>query len=69
MERTPVTSSDLAEVGYDRDTMTLEVEFHNGAIYQYFDVPDAVYQELMGAASKGRFFNANVKNSFRCAKL
>ena len=53
MNRTPVTSSNVASVGYDPVTMTLEGEFKNGSVCQYFDVPEVVYQELMSAASVG----------------
>lgn len=65
MNRTPVTSSNVASIGYDRDRMTLEVEFRDGSVYQYFDVPEAVYQEFMRAESKGRFMHTNIKNSYR----
>ena len=68
MNRMPVTSSDLAEVGYDHATMTLEISFHKGGVYQYFDVPDSAYRELLAAESKGKFFNANIKNNYRCVK-
>jgi hypothetical protein len=69
MERTPVESSSLLDVGYDPGTGTLEVGFKNGTVYQYFDVPETTHIELMNSASKGIFFNANVRNSFRSAKL
>ena len=69
MYRTPVSSSHIAAIGYDPNTMTLEVEFNDGSLYQYFDVPERVYQELMQAGSKGRFMHANVRNSYRYAKL
>lgn len=70
MNRTPVISSNIASVGYDPTTMTLEVEFKNGSSpYQYFDVPEPVYQEMMGAASVGTFFNQNIRNNYRYAKL
>jgi hypothetical protein len=69
MNRTPVSSSDVAEIGYDADTMTLEVAFHSGSLYQYFDVPDSVYQEFMRANSKGKFLHANIKNCYRYTKL
>ncbi len=69
MDRQPVTSSNVAEVGYDADTMTLEVAFRNGTVYQYFDVPDAIYQELMSSSSLGKFLNEQIKNSYRYTKL
>lgn len=68
MNRTPVSSSDVASVGYEPSTMTLEVEFHSGAVYQYFDVPEVEYQNLMSAGSVGKYLNQNIKNSFRYAQ-
>lgn len=69
MNRTPVSSSNVAEIGYDPATMTLEVAFRDGSVYQYFDVPETVYQEFMGAPSKGQFLHANIKNIYRYLKL
>ena len=68
MQRSPVSSSHIAEVGYDSPSMTLEIAFSDGSVYQYFDVPEAVYQEFMRASSKGTFLNANIKHSYRYAK-
>ena len=47
MQRTTVSSSNLASVGYDATTETLEIEFQNGAVYQYFSVPVQAYHGLM----------------------
>ena len=49
--------------------MTLEVAFHNGTLYQYFDVPEVMFQELLHSDSVGRFLNTQIKNSYRYAKL
>ena len=38
MKREHVESSNIESIGYDVKTQTLEIEFLNGAIYQYFDV-------------------------------
>ncbi len=40
MNRVPVSSSNLAAVGYDPAGKVLEIEFLNGSIYQYFNVPN-----------------------------
>jgi hypothetical protein len=68
MERTPVDSRTIVSIGYDASTQTLEVEFTNGNVYQYFDVPSTVHEELMTAESKGAFLNAQIKGSFRYAR-
>jgi uncharacterized protein len=69
MIKTPVSSSNVASVGYDQNTMTLEVEFKSGSVYQYFDVPEGVYREMMSADSIGTYLNQNIKNSFRYAQI
>lgn len=63
MERVPVQSSNLASVGYDPKTSTLEIEFHDGGIYQYSGVPPEVHQGLMNAASKGSYLDQNIKKA------
>lgn len=69
MNRTPVSSSNVVSIGYDPSSLTLEVEFNNGAIYQYFDVPETVYQEFMRSSSKGQFLHTNIKNNYRYMRV
>ena len=69
MERKAVTSSTIASIGYDPTSMTLEVEFIKGGIYQYFDVPEAVHQEFMAVSSHGKYLHANIKGVYRFAKV
>lgn len=69
MNREPVQSSNLASVGYDESSQTLEVEFNNGNIYQYFDVPAAEYSELLRSESVGTYFSANIRTAYRYARL
>lgn len=60
--RMPVNSSSLAAVGYDHFTGTLEIEFHDGSVYQYFEVPAYVYTGLMSMGSHGYYFQTFIKN-------
>lgn len=69
MIRTPVSSSNLASVGYDPATFTLEAEFNNGRVYQYLDVPQAHYDALLMSPSVGGYFNANIRDAFSCIPL
>lgn len=61
MERIPVSSSDIASVGYDTASMVLEIEFRTGSVYQYFQVPLDIYRGLLSAASHGRYFDVYIK--------
>ena len=69
MERNAVSSSNIASVGYDSDSQTLEIEFNNGSIYQYFDVGQNVYNDLINAASVGGYLAAHIKGSYRFSKV
>ena len=63
MDRTPVQSSNLASVGYDSDNMVLEIEFLKGGIYQYSNVAEQIYNDLINASSKGKYFDQNIKKA------
>ena len=63
MERIPVDSSNLASVGYDVASSTLEIEFNSGAIYQYSGGPENEYTGLMSASSKGSYFDQHIKKA------
>ena len=64
MDRTPVTSSNIASVGYSEEEKTLEIEFNSGAVWQYLLVPSSVHHALMTAPSVGSFFYHNIKNRY-----
>lgn len=69
MQRTAVSSSNIASIGYDLQSATLEIEFLNGSIYQYFDIPENVYQELMQAGSIGSYLNSYIKGNYRFSRV
>ncbi len=69
MQRQAVSSSMLRSVGYDAATQTLEVEFLNGSVYQYFAVPATTYHNLLAADSLGSYFQANIRGAFSYQKL
>jgi DnaJ-class molecular chaperone len=55
ISRIRVVSSTVYSIGYDNQTKTLQVEFKNRSIYEYYDVPSNIYEAFMRAESKGRF--------------
>ena len=65
----PVVSSNLSRIRYDENTSTLEIEFLGGRVYQYFDVPAQVFEELRNADSHGKYFNAHIKGHYRYARV
>jgi hypothetical protein len=69
MKRQRVVSSNVASIGYDEVSQTLEVEFLNGGVYQYFDVPKRIYQDFMSAESHGQYLAKNIKGYYRYSKV
>ena len=69
MERTPVFSSTILSVGYDEGTETLEIEFKNGGIYQYYNVPKTIYEQMMASDSKGKYHNLYIKKGFPYSRV
>jgi hypothetical protein len=64
MKRVSVQSSNLSSVGYDPNTMILEIEFHDRRIYQFSEVPASCFSGLMNAPSLGKFFARHIKGNY-----
>lgn len=64
MNSTVVESATLAALAYDDACGILHLEFRGGAFYRYYGVPAAVYEALLEAPSKGRYFNRVIRGSF-----
>jgi hypothetical protein len=63
--RQSVQSSAIAKVGYSKRRHILEIEFVNGAVYRYFDIPLSVHRDLMSAESKARFYDSKIRKHYR----
>jgi hypothetical protein len=62
--RVRVESSGIASVGYSKRKHVLEIEFANGAVYRYVNVPPSVYRDLISAESKTRYYDQNIKRNY-----
>ena len=51
MNRRPVSSSRMRSVGWENNTM--EIEFQDGVVYQYYNVSAQEYNEFMNSSSLG----------------
>jgi hypothetical protein len=69
MFRQTISSTELRSAGYEEEHRLLEVEFQNGRVYQYYQVPPTVYFALISASSKGRYFNSQIRDVFRCNRV
>ncbi len=66
MDMTPVRSSAIEAVGYDASTCRMRIRFTGGNEYDFCGVPEAVYQGLMSALSKGTYYNDHIRDRYQC---
>jgi hypothetical protein len=68
-EMIPVSSSNVASLGYDAETQTVYVRFTNNSLYTYKNVPEGEYQGLLNAPSVGSYLHRNYKNVYPYERL
>jgi hypothetical protein len=61
-------SSTIQQFCYYANSQILKVEFKNGTTYDYFDVPEHVFETMRNAGSKGQFLAQHLKGSYRYAR-
>lgn len=62
MNMIPVSSSNIASIGYENGT--LYVAFNRGGLYAYSGVPVSIYHRLMSASSHGSYLASHVKGIY-----
>jgi lysyl-tRNA synthetase, class II len=56
-------SSAIKRFRYNAGTKRLTIEFTSGSVYDYLEVPEAVYEGLKAAPSKGEYVTQSVKKA------
>lgn len=71
LEWEAVESSAIRETAYSWLWGAAAVRFHSNpaAVYVYYDVPEDVYNELVGADSVGGYYNACIKGQYVCERF
>jgi hypothetical protein len=69
MRRVAIVSSSILSIGYAECSGVLEVEFCNGGVYRYFDVPPEEHASLMVAQSKGEHLNQAIRTQFSFVRV
>jgi hypothetical protein len=62
-------SSVISKFSYNNSASKLRLVFLSGKVYDYLNVPEAVYLEMKNAASKGTFLNQHIKRVYQFKKL
>ena len=66
----PLESKMFTSVWYDADRQVLYLRFRKtGDVYRYFDVTATEYQDFLDAESRGRFFLAHIRDTFRYERM
>jgi hypothetical protein len=69
-EMQAVESTSIEAIGYDRQTHELYVRFReSGYTYVYWEVEEVVFEDFLGATSKGSYFNREVKGAYSYAQV
>jgi hypothetical protein len=69
MEYVTVSSSNIAQIGFDKDTSTLGVIFTNGSEYIYPSFPENMHSEFISASSHGSYFHQNIRYNYSFKRL
>ncbi|ACG76461.1 conserved hypothetical protein [Phenylobacterium zucineum HLK1] len=64
-----VESTAIQEIDYDADRSKLLVRFQSGERYVYVGVPGEVHRSFLDAPSKGRFFQAEIRDRYPYNRL
>lgn len=67
LRRTPITSSTLKSAGYAEGV--LEVEFKDGSVYRYSDVPAEVAEAFLASDSKGHYLVTFIRGRYEFEKV
>ena len=67
--RRRVVSKVVRSMGYDPSHAVLEIEFVSGRVYRYHMVPQREWDGLLGAPSKGRYFDARIREKFPTTRM
>ncbi|PUZ23031.1 KTSC domain-containing protein [Chitinophaga parva] len=59
-------STVIAHIAYLPEVSTLRITFTSQKVYDYLEVPPAVYEAMKASRIKGIYFNQYIKNRYAC---
>lgn len=66
MDMIHVSSGAISAVGYDPITRRMKIRFQQGQTYDFCNVPQHVFDELLHASSKGAYYNDHIRDRYQC---
>jgi hypothetical protein len=67
MKMTPVVSSNIVSIGYNKEEKSLYVQFKRG-LYEYLRVPESKYKAMLAAESVTGYLNSQIKDKYAFIK-
>lgn len=67
MEKFSIKSTSIQAIGWEEGK--LRIDFNNGTVYEYNDVPRNVFSELLNAKSPGKIFQSLVRPKYQGRKV
>jgi hypothetical protein len=64
MKRTAIAAQGIAQVGYEDGSEILEIEFTSGRVFQFFNVPQKMFNQLMVTPYKEVYYESNIYERF-----
>lgn len=64
-----IQSSNIRRTEFDTESKELVVEFNNGLIYLYENVPHQIYTQFRMSESQGKFFSSKIAKSYKYKKM
>jgi len=62
-------SSNMSKLIYYPETEKLYITFKGDVIYEYDDVENGKFNDLLNSDSLGKFFHTNIKGRYGCRKM
>lgn len=69
MKHVNVNSDNVKSIAYDPVGHVLEVKFHSGPIYRYYEVPSQEHKMFLASPSRGQYLHYNIKDSYRSERV
>lgn len=63
------TSSAIATIDYNPDTLILRITFRDNHVYDYYGVPEITAQQFINAPSKGKYYTQYIKGRFNQQRI
>ena len=51
-------------LGYDKNTLRLDVEVTGAHRYEFYDIPHSLYEEMLASQDQAEYFNSHIWNRF-----